>query len=650
VGRLAIRKVTYNGDNYYFESPRLSDGLVILEGPNGHGKSTFMDLIYYGLGGKVVSFNKLDKNSKEKHTEIYNDTNNYIELLIEISGKEYELVRHIGHNQISIIDEDKVIQTSVYRNQQLNQPIFSDWILDKLGITVFDIVQGTSEFKLNFSDLLRLIYHDQATDIDKIYKDSDNSNFITDSLEIRKAIFEVLIGKNYNDYYDSLGKYKLELKDFEESKAVLDSYNHFLSEIENDDLENVVHLEEKIELKNKQIEKLNKERELAYQTKNSSDETFKILEEQKGLLFEVQEEKNQLKNSKIDITRSVEKIVYLINEAQKELDEIQKIRLVDKKLKLFSPDTCPYCLKKVERQENKCICGNDVDELEYEKFFYSDSEYLEIMETKQKSIKSLTDLLQKKSDRLNYIEVQEKLISDRIVDVKSYIKLLNKDIEFNYNIAYIKKLNQKENELNSEIIKLEQAKELSTKKEKLAQKCNKLRISVDTLKNKTDSLLLAAKEDINSKVNSFGELYLSLMKRADDKCYNAYLGQDYMPVINQSEYRERSSQVSKRLMYFVTMLMESLKSETNFPKLLLIDTPRKEGIDLDNLVKCISLFSDVEDISKKVKENYQIILTSGLNTYPKDDSDKVFLTLTKNKKYLLSEKQVSLELDEGDME
>ena len=36
MGRLAIRRVVYSGDKYSFESPYLNDGIVIMEGVNGH--------------------------------------------------------------------------------------------------------------------------------------------------------------------------------------------------------------------------------------------------------------------------------------------------------------------------------------------------------------------------------------------------------------------------------------------------------------------------------------------------------------------------------------------------------------------------------------------------------------------------------------
>ena len=218
MGRLAIRRVIYKGEKYSYESPYLNDGLVIMEGVNGHGKSTFMSLIYYCLGGSVQSFNKND-NSGKKHKEICEDKNNYVEMLIEINGEEYELTRYIGSSSIFIVDEkENVIETCVFRQQNDKTiTVFSDWILDKLKIEVFDLVQGTKSFKLNFTDLMRLIYHDQTTEVDRIYKDADNSNFMSDSLEIRKAIFEILLGKIYNDYYYTLGQYKIKLKEYEKA-------------------------------------------------------------------------------------------------------------------------------------------------------------------------------------------------------------------------------------------------------------------------------------------------------------------------------------------------------------------------------------------------------------------------------------------------
>lgn len=638
MGRLAVRRVVYSGKNYSFESPYLNDGIVIMEGVNGHGKSTFMNLIYYGLGGRVPAFNKNDEDSNSKHNEIYNDEDNYVELEIEIDAEIYELTRYIGNNSIFVVGENKeVIETCVYRNQSNDDTVvFSDWILSKLNIEVFDIVQGTKSFKLNFSDLMRLIYHDQSTEVDKIYKEADNSNFLSDSLEIRKAIFEVLLGRTYNEYYFTLGQYKLKLKEYEKVQAVMDSYDDFLGEILDYDLANVLHIASMILENQEMLARVKIERGIATNEKSNSNEILKLIENQKRLLLEKQSEKDNWLQAKSSINQSIDKILYLIDEAEKELQEIEKIRLVNKKLKLFTPNTCPYCLREVEREKGKCICGNDISEEQYEKFFYTDHEYLDILKVKKKSIQSLAKLLEKKNDRMEGVLRNIRDTDKEISDLKEYINELMKDITSDYNSAYVRQLDARERDLNAKIAELQQAEELAKKREKIAAQLIKLKNEVEGLKNKVDSFLTSAKEDMFLKKNDFSEIYLDLMKQADEHCYSAYIGDDYMPNINLRAYRERSASVPKRLMYFLTLLVESLKNEVSFPRFLMIDTPNKEGIDKENLITNIALLKKAEEYKESRELPYQIILTTGLDTYPDEFKKFVFLTL-EGSKYLLIE-------------
>ncbi len=638
MGRLAIRRVIYNGEKYSFESPYLNDGLIIMEGINGHGKSTFMNLIYYALGGRVQAFNKKDNESGKKHKEICEDKNNYIELLIEINNEEYELTRYIGESLIFVVGKDeKVIETCVSRKQSDdNTIVFSDWLLEKLKVEVFDLVQGTKNFKLNFTDLMRLIYHDQSTEVDRVYKEADNSNFLTDSLEIRKAIFEVLLGETYNDYYYTVGQYKLKLKELEKSQAIMDSYDEFLGEVLDYDLANVIHIKSMITENQEMIEKVRYEREIAIEQKSNVNEVWRIINQQKALLLDQQNSEEMWMESKQLTLQSIDKILYLIDEAEKELKEIEKIRLVNKKLKLFTPNTCPYCLREVEREKGKCICGNAIEEAQYEKFFYTDEEYLDILKVKKKAILSLNSLLDRKNERMEVIITHIERSRKEIEKTKNYIGELTKDITSSYNSAYVRQLDERERELNAKIVELQQAEELAEKREKLVSKVTRLRNKVEGLKIKVDTYLNAAREDMLNKKKDFDKIYLDLMKKADEHCFSAYLGDDYMPHINSGSYRERSAAVPKRLMYFLTLMIESLKNEVNFPRLLLIDTPNKEGIDRENLIKNISLLQEANLYTKEGGVPYQIILTTGINTYPEELKHLIFYTLDGDK-YLLQE-------------
>jgi len=638
MGRLAVRRVVYSGERYSFESPYLNDGLVIMEGINGHGKSTFMNLIYYGFGGRVQFFNKNDDNEKNKHNEICSDKNNYVELSIEIDGKKYELTRYIGDNLIFIVGEDeKVIQTCVNRNNSDDSMVvFSDWILSRLNIEVFDIVQGTRNFKLNFTDLLRLIYHDQVTEVDKIYKEADNSNFLSDSLEIRKAIFEVLLGKTYNEYYHALGQYKLKLKELEKAQAIMDSYDDFLAEVLEYDLENVIHINAMIADMQEMLKKVQFERNVAISEESNADEVWRMIDQQKALLASLQKEQEQWESSKVLTSQSIEKIIFLIEEAEKELEEIEKIRLVNKKLKLFTPNTCPYCLREVERKKGKCICGSDVSEEQYEKFFYTEEEYLSILKVRKKSIQSLGGLLERKNSRMKNILMNIEKAGEGIEKIRAYISELSKDVALKYNSAYVRKLDERERELNAKILELQQAEELSKKRDALVSAVKHLKDELEKLKIKVDTYLNSAKEDMLNKKNDFDVIYSELMRRADAQCFSAYIGEDYLPHINMGSYRERSASVPKRLMYFLTLLIESLKNDINFPRFLMIDTPNKEGIDKENLIKNIKLLEEAYRYSEENACPFQIILTTGIDTYPEIFNDFVFHSLGAEK-YLLQE-------------
>lgn len=94
----------------------------------------------------------------------------------------------------------------------------------------------------------------------------------------------------------------------------------------------------------------------------------------------------------------------------------------------------------------------------------------------------------------------------------------------------------------------------------------------------------------------------------------ARLNLDYEPVLNDAEYREASSTVTRRLMYFVTLLQMSLADpEMPFPRFLLVDTPETAGIDRENLSRAIG---KIPEVLAGTKEPAQVILTTGTGSTP----------------------------------
>ena len=76
----------------------------------------------------------------------------------------------------------------------------------------------------------------------------------------------------------------------------------------------------------------------------------------------------------------------------------------------------------------------------------------------------------------------------------------------------------------------------------------------------------------------------SFLSQSSYESTEAWIDDDYMPFIDNREYKANSSDVPKRLMYYFTMLALALKlPSVKHPRFLLIDTPEDSGIDTVHL-------------------------------------------------------------------
>ncbi|MCU1805162.1 hypothetical protein NVV31_07050 [Cytobacillus firmus] len=635
MGRLKINKIIYEGDNYLYESPLFQDGINIIEGENGSGKSTFSNLLSYSLGNYVKEF---DKREIKKHAEIVSDKNNYVLAFISINEKKYKLKRFFNDNKIFVEEEGKIQDYLIHR-PSADIRIFSDWLLEKLDIPVVDFFQGTSQSKLNFSDLYRLIYYDQKTAPEKIYKESRNDgNFVSDSEFMRKVIFQMLMGHEFSEFYKLIGELNKLKKKKNTLKAREDGFADIANEFGYKQLHNINlnEIKKLIDDKVLQLERLEiYENELLQNQQKPTEIIDKVRQLKKGL---------------IDTELNIEDVLDKINRLYKEINniktlkentilevtQIKKIILTHEELNLFSPDTCPYCLNKVHRNEGHCICGREVLESEYEKFFYSSTEYLSILKSKQKSVETLDIAIQSCNDELLDFNQELESYNNEKQNKLNLINDIKMDAERNTNVTGIKEIQQKKFSLKEEILVLKQNYKVKKNFDEILRELSLVDNSITKINDNLRVKENDAKREIKIQITKFNEIYSSLLVNIKDDIHKAKIDEaTYMPIINEGEYKEASVDVPIRLMYFLTLLKMSINdSEIPFPRFLLIDTPENLGIDKDNLEKSISMFTTVdEDLNKT---DFQIILTTGIDKYPEEfASYKRGRSLYKKKKLLI---------------
>ncbi len=633
MGNLRIKKVIYSGQKYFFESEIFDKNIVLIEGDNGTGKSTLCNLIYFGLGGRVNEF-RLD--SDKKHKEITSDTDNYIELYVGINGDNFLLRRYLSENDItvtpfveSVVDEgdeksvqysaqEKAEETKVYTIfRREEEPFtFSDWILGKLGITVVELYQGYTTFKVNFSDLMRLLYHDQQPDPEFIYKKLDTkSNFVSDSETLRKAIFELLVGKAFSEFYDAIAEAKKAEKDKAVAKSLVDEYTALADKIRGrEEFRNKSFLQEEARKNESQLEKLQAARTAFKRNRDTSITLDPEIDAYKNKIIEREIELSDKQEALFGLYDERYKLIAIKDGTVREVGQLQKVIHTHDHLNLFASDTCPYCLTKVNRLKGHCVCGAPIEEEQYERFFYTSQEYNEILKAKTKSLATIELALSSCNEDIHEIVEGKKSLTKVLTELKRKLRTRLEAIDQPIDLETINDIDDKILGIREEVAHLYQTIEIETKIENLQKDYDAKRQLVTDLELKKNEFEAKAKRDIAKKVNKFSEIYNDLMVGTLPDCRSARISlEDYMPLINDGEYREASARVSIRLMYYLSLMKLSLfQEDATFPRFLLVDTPETAGIEMDNLINCISKFEELESLG----QDYQVILATGLKKYP----------------------------------
>lgn len=638
MGSLVIKKVKYSGEQYFFESPEFEEGVNIIVGDNGSGKSTFSYFIEYGLGGTVKPFN--DSEKREKYSKILDDTNNFIEIDLQINSEPFTVKRFVNQNEIFVSDGNTVEKYPIKRHKETAPFIFSDWLLKKLSIPVFELNMGVNKWYFNFNDLYRLLSYDQDTEPRRIFKSPPADNFIADSSIIRKSTFEIMLGISSIEYYkklDELKKYQ-KLKDV--SKARLSDFIEMHPNISEDKDA----LEKTISELNSQLEKLLIERDL-YQKQNTKvdEKTEHLAQIQSDLInldISVSEDTVQMETYQSEVS----KINRLYSNLSDEIAEIKKTIFTHEKLNLFSMEVCPFCMTKKTKKEGFCICGEEFDKDKYEKFVYSASEYTEILKHKEKSLETIEIALLSYEEEI--IKLKDTIAKNTSLskDLKNKLRSVINAIEYSGNSQFVDSLNEKIIQVKTEILENENELELTKRKSLLNQDYKTKNHDYKKVHETFNKLKFKFEKGNIKTIEKFNGIYNELMKASSCNCNSAQIDEEYMPFIDEGEYKNKSADVPKRLMYYYTILSLSLKLKTvKHPRFLLLDTPETAGIDDDNLKHDLELLELSLQLSKNKETDelgrFQILLTTGEDKFPEQYKDKIKLRFSeKRKDFILKER------------
>lgn len=638
MGNLVIKKVKYDGDLYTYESPELHNGINLIVGDNGSGKSTFTYFIEYCLGGYLKYFNY--DNQVEKYIEIIEDKNNYVEIEVLIKSQKYIFKRFINGNIIHVNFEEDYFSLPIYR-QQLealsDKQIFSDWLLDKLEIVKQELNLGTKSWKLNINDLLRLIIYDQDTSSKKIYKEPSNLNFVTDSLLIRKTIFEVLLGISSDDYFRKFEEFKEAGILRDKAQLKIDSFDEKYLGI---DL-NITKIELNLEKLNSDLENLYNERDVFLSSNKKIDEKSFIIASLQEEIITKEISLSEIHKELISNQIEYDKIIEYFNSQTNEINEIEKIIFTNDKLNLFSFKLCPFCMSEHTPSENKCLCGAEITDEDYEKFIYTSKEYENILKHKKKSLETIQIALDSFSDDINKGILRRDKIQEEIIKETEKLKALINSTDVNTNNEAIDVLHNQILDLMKTIESENYRKKIALERVELDENFNLVNQNYKKVKKEFEELENKFEKENRNIIKDFSNIYETLLIDSSADISKAEINEDYMPIIDDGQYKNKSAGVPIRLVYYFSILALALKYESvKHPKLLIIDTPEDSGIDDDNLKEDLLLLNKALQIVNANEEDFQVILTTGLEKYPEEFSDLIIEAFNKKdqRNFILKEK------------
>ena len=210
----------------------------------------------------------------------------------------------------------------------------------------------------------------------------------------------------------------------------------------------------------------------------------------------------------------------------------------------------------------------------------------------------------------------------RIAGYTEQLKTVITTAEFAGNNTVVDNLNDRIFKLKDELLKINFGLKNSEQEQQLKTDLDKKNTAFANAQRALNTAKFAYDQNNASTIEQFNKIYSTLLAKSSYKSTSAYIDEDYMPFIDNREYKANSSEVPKRLMYYFTILSLALKLDSvKHPKFLLIDTPEDSGIDTDNLNLNLSLLEEAITIGSKVNEvskDFQVILTTGYGKFPED--------------------------------
>ncbi len=569
---------------------KLRPGVNIFKGSNSTGKTTLIWFFDFVFGSKSKPFIPIiEKNCEYVYVDM-KISGNYYTIKRDIETKDTIYVYDGIYDSIDELEKQTPKKYGWIKSKEKEN--ITTFFFENLGIQPGKVPISSSRVaKFSWRNLISLIYVPQNQWVGIQVKDRFQPL-------MKKSVFEIIFGIMDEIIKQKEEKIRDTQKEHENYKIQQKVIQEFLDKNERE-----LGSDEHVKKLEKMINEYEEKKSELHRTLKYKTESNTLIEEKKETesLFLEKERTISLLKEKLDELEMLD--------SENKLN-LEKNRFLLKAKKIFSelPVTkCPKCLNEVTRKnEDKCyVCGQNYRTEE-------EKDYAQNLFLLMDDQKELLQIIQNVKNDISVIDAEKKKVEINLSKLTSRIDEINKEI-ISPVMKEIEGINSKLNQLNKQLGEAEKIHSLIQQEKINANKVKRCSEEIAVLGKFLEEL--TDKRLSSSEVTpKFVELMSTILKDVlnisekldglDNKYSPLFKGDTILNNLSSGDI-EKSKRVRVILAYYTTILEYGLKYGSNHPKLLILDTPRQDELDMNIFSKIIDYWKGLSRYNK----TYQIIIT-----------------------------------------
>ncbi|RCK45507.1 AAA family ATPase [Thalassospira profundimaris] len=616
---IEIRKLVVSANGRSVFSADFHKGLNILRGENSSGKSTIMDFLFYGLGGDLTEWREAALQCDEVTTEV---------LLNGMPATFKREVRDTRMQPMRIYEgpfaEADVSSSDGWKiypyKRSSEKESFSQVLFRWLDLPQ---VPGHETSNITMHQLLRLIYSDQVTPIQRIFR-LENTPF--ELPLVRQTVGNMLCGA-----YDR-GMFEAQLR-LRDAKKEFESYNSELRSIYST-LGTVAH-SLTLDWVSEQRKNINTEMLEVQDEIVTLEEKIFNGEVSDGLSIQSQKEAYEAvvdAQTKLAETRSeLDEIQFEIADSQhyiesliEKRESLQDASLAANALGAVSFLYCPACFAPIESPDSEHHCSLCKAPFDRDK---AQSRVLTLLNEVGLQLKQSETLQRYRKERVALLEKQLSEASTRWESINRRYKLINR-VPSTELRTRARELHRRAGYLERELEDLNEKAALIGRLDDISRKKADVQAEISMLTDRISAGEKSSNRKVQSAYKAISENVKWLLKRdlarqdtfeRANRIEFSFEG-DWLSV-NGESYFSASSMVYLRNSFFVGFWKASLEQESiRYPRFLLMDTIEDKGMEPARSHNFQNILAEISEASNT---DHQLIYATSMISPKLADTDYV---------------------------